>query len=43
MIGSAFIIIDDLIPSHTTALQQFDLKLAEIVDQITPSRLQAEG
>lgn len=43
MIGSAFIIIDDLHPSDSSALQQFDFKLAEIVDQITPSRLQAEG
>ena len=40
MIGSAFVVIDDLKPAELTALEQFDHMLADIVDQITPSRLQ---
>lgn len=41
MIGSAFVVVDDLKPAELTALEQFDHTLAEIIDQITPSRLQA--
>lgn len=39
MIGSAFVIIDDLKQKEANALQQFDLVLSDLIDKITPSKI----
>lgn len=43
MIGSAFVVIDDLKAGEHSALEQFDFMLTQIVDQITPSKLEESG
>ncbi len=43
MIGSAFVIIDDLRSTDSSALEQLDHNLAEVVNQLTPSRMQEEA
>jgi hypothetical protein len=40
MIGSAFVIVDDLKKKESNALEQFDAVLSSILDQITPSSIQ---
>lgn len=40
MIGSAFVIIDDLKQKEANALQQFDIVLSDLIDKITPSKIE---
>ena len=40
MIGSAFVIIDDLKQKEVNALQQFDFVLSDLIDKITPSKIE---